>query len=113
MHELGYAVELVNTLLDYMDKEKLTEIHSVTLQVGEATGIIPRYMMECWPAAVEGTKLAETKLKIDYVLAKGICRNCDYEYPITLSHGVCPKCGCDEYDMNTGYEFEITEIRAR
>jgi Zn finger protein HypA/HybF involved in hydrogenase expression len=25
----------------------------------------------------------------------------------------CPKCGCEDYDMLNGYEFEISEILAK
>lgn len=113
MHELGYAVEIVSTLEDYMKKEKLSEIQAVTLTVGEATGIVPHYMMDCWPAATENTKLAKTELRIDFKKAIGQCQKCDEEYVVSKTHGRCPKCGSEDYTMLSGYEFEITEILAK
>lgn len=114
MHELAYAVELVDTVEAFMKENHLSEVSSVTLQVGEATGIVPQYMFDCWPAAIdESEHLKGCKLVIDYLPAKGVCRNCNNEFVIVPNHGKCPKCGSEEYDINTGYEFEITEIRGR
>ena len=112
MHELGYATEIVSTLEDYMKENHLTEITSVTLLIGEATGVVPHYMEECWPAAIEGSALANAKLVIDFRKAQGRCRECDELYVISDTHGKCPKCGSEEYDFQNGYEFEISEIHA-
>ena len=103
---------MVDSLLEYMKENSLKKISSVTLAVGEATGIVPRFMMECWPAAIDNTELSDTKLVIDFKRAVGQCRDCDTEYIVTDYHGKCPKCGSEDYDMENGYEFEITEIVA-
>lgn len=113
MHELGLCSEMVKTLLDLMESEKLTLIEEVTITVGEATGVVPRYMYDCWPAVVEDTVLAKTKLKVNYVITLGRCHKCMHEYPLILNHEKCPECGCDEYDIINGYEFEITNIKAK
>ncbi|MBP3713219.1 MAG: hydrogenase maturation nickel metallochaperone HypA [Bacilli bacterium] len=113
MHELGYAVELIRTLEDVMEKENLKEIYEVTLTVGEATGIIPKFMYDCWPAALEDSdKIRNCKLIIKEVKAVGICSSCDNEYVVSEHHGKCPKCGSEDYNLATGYEFEISSIRA-
>lgn len=112
MHELGYAVEIIRTLEDFMEENNLTDIHEVTLTVGEATGIVPRFMEECWPAAIEDSdKIKDCKLVINYVESIGECHNCEKQFPIAKCKRVCPYCGCEDYDTKTGYEFEITEIK--
>lgn len=113
MHELGYCTALVDTLEELMEKEGLTEIHECTLSVGEATGVIPNYLIDCWPAAIEGTKVANCVLKVNFIHARGVCRECEHEYVISAFHGHCPKCGSEDYDMKNGYEFEVTEIKAK
>ena len=113
MHELGYCTALVDTLEELMVNENLTEISECTLTVGEATGVIPKYLIDCWPAAVEDTKLEKCVLKVQFVHAKGQCRECEHEYVISAFHGHCPKCGCEDYNMISGYEFEVTEIKAK
>ena len=112
MHELGYAVELIRTLEDFMKENNLEVISEVTLTVGEATGIVPRFLLDCWPAALEDSELIPNcKLNIDWVESIGECHNCEKQFPIAKSKRVCPYCGCEDYDTKTGYEFEITEIK--
>ena len=95
-----------------MEENGLTVISEITLTVGEATGIVPRFMMECWPAAVEDSeKIKDCKLKIDFIESIGECHECETQFPIAKNKRVCPKCGCEDYDTITGYEFEISEIR--
>lgn len=113
MHELGYAIEIIRTLEDVMKKENLKEIKEVTLTVGEATGIVSRFMYECWPAAIEDSdSIKDCKLVIKEVPAIGACHDCDEEFIVSKFHGKCPKCGGEDYDLLTGYEFEISEIKA-
>ena len=112
MHELGYAVEIIRTLEEFMQEQGLTEIHEVTLTVGEATGIVPRFMQECWPAAIEDSDVIhDCKLVIDWIESIGECHQCEKQFPIAKFKRKCPYCGCEDYDTKTGYEFEITEIR--
>lgn len=113
MHELGYAVEIVKTLEDYKIQEKLNIIKSVTLDVGEATGIVPSYLLECWDAATLESSFRGCSLHINVIRGKAICRKCDCEFYVTDTHGVCPKCGSDLFDVdNSAYTFEISEIIA-
>lgn len=114
MHELGYAVQLVDTLKDFMKENGLSVISSVTLDVGEATAIVPRFFYDCWPAAIdEEPTLSNCELKINFIKARGRCHDCENEYIISEHHGHCPKCGCEDYDFLSGYEFEISEIRGK
>ncbi|MFA6829580.1 MAG: hydrogenase maturation nickel metallochaperone HypA [Bacilli bacterium] len=112
MHELGLCSQLYDTLISVMKDEELKEIYEVTLTIGEATGVVTRFMDECWPAVVENTVLSSTKLKYNYVKVIGHCHNCENDYPVSENHGKCPKCGVEDYDMLTGYEFEVTSIKA-
>ena len=112
MHELGYAVQIQETLEDLMKEQNLSVITSVTVDVGEATGVVPRFLAECWPAAIDGTRLEGCELKVNEIKAEGECRRCEKRFIVAGTHGVCPHCGAeDEYNMLTGYEFEITEIK--
>jgi len=112
MHELGYASQLVDTLKDFMADNDVHIIRSVTLKVGEATAIVPRFMLECWPAVIENEPgLSECELKVEVVGAIGRCHNCETEYLISQNEGHCPNCHSPDYDFVTGYEFEVSEIR--
>ena len=48
MHELGIIVHISRTLTKLADEKKLSKIGSVTLEVGEVSGIVPDYMTDAW-----------------------------------------------------------------
>lgn len=112
MHELGLCGEIVDSLADLMQENHLTKIKSVTLRLGEETAVVPRFMMECWPAVIEDSPLKDCKLIIETVTATGQCHNCDTVFNLKENHLKCPICGCEDYDTITGFEYEISEILA-
>ena len=48
MHELGIIVHISRTLEEVAKENQLTEIGSVTLEIGEVSGVVPEYMTDCW-----------------------------------------------------------------
>lgn len=67
MHEIGVVMQVVESVNDIMRRNGLTRIQSLTLQIGELSSSIPRYVEACWPAAVGGTPLEEAALKIEVI----------------------------------------------
>lgn len=101
---------MVRTLEELMKDEGLTKIEKIKVDIGEITGVLPRFMEECWGPASEGTPLEGAKLEINFLPSKGVCRNCGEVFHPEHGKGVCPKCGSQLYDLENGFEFEITEI---
>lgn len=112
MHELSVCYEVVRTLDDLVVEHKLTEVDSVTLEIGELSTMIPRYMEECFPAAVDGTMFENTKLEIEVIPGLGRCRTCSHMYQLLPVNGVCPECGLKNFELISGKEFNIKEIVA-
>ncbi|MBQ2213558.1 MAG: hydrogenase maturation nickel metallochaperone HypA, partial [Erysipelotrichaceae bacterium] len=48
MHELGIVMHVAKTLDEVAEENHLTSIGSVTLEVGEVSGIITDYFFDCW-----------------------------------------------------------------
>ena len=113
MHELGLCGEIVDSLISLMEKQSLKKITGVTLQLGEETAVVPRYMQECWPAVIDNTPLEGCKLNIEIIEATGRCHECDTVFPLKKNHLKCPTCGCEDFDTLTGFEYEISEILAK
>lgn len=113
MHELGICSEIVKTLKDVMKEENLKEITEITITAGEATGLVPRYIYECWPAVIEGViGLDKSIIKVEMIEVFARCHECENEFLLRNNHGKCPKCQSEDYDLINGYEFEITKIIA-
>ncbi len=112
MHEVGIISSILKTVEGIVDREGLTQVEAVVLEVGELSGVLPHYMEECWPAAVYKTRFVDTKL--DMKVIPGILR-CDacgtkfngYQYDLH-----CPNCREDRrHTPLSGRELIIKEIR--
>lgn len=112
MHELGVVIEVVKTVQNVVQKNDLSHVESIVLQIGELSSMIPSYVRECYPAAVDGTNLEETELKIEILPGNGRCTECRAIFNILKSGGICPECGAKEKEILSGREFMIKEIIA-
>ena len=112
MHELGVVIEVVKTVENFARKNAVTKIDTLVLQIGELSSMIPRYIESCYPAAVDGTLLQNTKLKIEILPGNGICKECNKVFNLIESNGKCPHCGSRDLDILCGKEFMIKEIIA-
>jgi len=112
MHELGVVIEVVKTVERFAEKNGVTKIDKIVLQIGELSSMIPKYIEACYPAAVHGTTMEETKLEIEILPGNGICKVCNKVSNIIRSKGKCPYCGSKEIDVISGKEFMIKEILA-
>ena len=113
MHELGIIVHVSKTLEGIAVKNQLTEIQSVTLEIGEVSGIVPEFLTDCWNYyRKKNDILKESELKIETLQALTFCEDCEKKY-LTVEHGKkCPYCGSDETYLVAGNECMIKEIEA-
>jgi hydrogenase nickel incorporation protein HypA/HybF len=112
MHELGIVINIVKQMEDYMNENNLTRIEKLVLQVGQLSEIYPKYLMDVYPLAVEGTKLEKTELVIDETPGLGRCKSCDFVYNLVENENECPLCSLKEFSVISGREFTIKEIHA-
>jgi len=110
LHELGIMFNVVRTVEKYAKENGITVIDTLVLQIGELSPVIPRYVEACYPAAVDGTMLEKTKLKIEILPGNGLCSNCKKVFNIVKSKGQCPECGSRQWELLCGREFLIKEI---
>ncbi|MCF7933391.1 MAG: hydrogenase maturation nickel metallochaperone HypA [Spirochaetia bacterium] len=112
MHELGVVIEVIKTVEQLMKEHQLTEVATIVLQIGELSSMIPRFVQDCYPAAVDGTLLEKTTLEIEILTTNALCQGCGKVYPVVAHQGVCPHCGSTRRELLGGREFLIKEIIA-
>ena len=112
LHELGVVIEVVKTVEKIVVEEQLNKIDTLVLQIGELSSMIPRYIELCYPAAVDGTILQDTKLEIEVLPGNGICKNCSKVFNLLKNNRICPNCESMEWELLCGREFMIKEIIA-
>lgn len=112
MHEVGVLIEVVKTVENFAKRNEVTKIHTLVLQIGELSSMIPRYIEACYPAAVDGTLLEDTKLEIEILPGNAICKKCNKVFNLIENNNKCPNCGSKDWEILCGKEFMIKEIIA-
>ena len=113
MHELGTISYVIDTVEKLAVENQLTKIGSVTLEVGEVSGIVPQYLTEYWEYAKKKTTyLQEAELKIETIHAVTYCQDCGKTYPTLKYAKICPFCKSGNTFLVTGNEYNIKEIEA-
>lgn len=113
MHELGLVTHIVRTVEEISREDALKKVSSVTLELGEVSGVIPDYLIDCWKYfRVKSKLLVEAELKILEIPAVTACEDCKETYSTLEFKKVCPHCGSEATYLVTGNEFIIKEIEA-
>lgn len=110
MHELSLVMEVINRVDTIAKSNNVSEVDTIVLQIGKIATVVPHFVQACYPAAVDGTWMEHTKLKIETVKASARCNGCAEVFDPIEYHGVCPACSCKEHQILTGREFLIKEI---
>ena len=112
MHELGLCDALLKKVDALVKENELEGVNSVTIEVGTLSGVIPRFMEDCWEAVIDGTSYSETKLIVCSVSGKARCADCGAEFIVDMENMICPDCGADHLIPLDGNSMTITEIEA-
>lgn len=111
MHELGIVMEIVRVVDEFAKEQDITKIDTIVLQIGELSGVIPEFIKECYPAAIDGTYMEDTKLEVEIIPGNARCRSCETIFNVVRREGRCSKCGGRDFDILSGQGFFIKEIR--
>ena len=113
MHELGIVFHMIKTVERIAEENALTSVSSVTLELGEVSGVVPHELTSCWNWAVAQTEVLKgAELKIETTPAVTLCESCNRTYPTVPQGRVCPLCGSEETVLVRGNEINLKEIEA-
>ena len=109
MHELS----VVQSFVEIADRAARTNgakrVKYVTLEVGEMTGVIPKYMLDYYPDVCEGTLLEGSELRIEEVKALAFCKGCGNTYS-PVEHDRCPACAGTKREIIQGNSLMLKEL---
>ena len=87
MHELGVVYHIIKSVKAVAEEHQVSEIASVTIELGEVSTVIPSYLTDCWKWAIKKEELLkESKLLIETIPAVTYCEDCKNTYE-TIAHG--------------------------
>ena len=111
MHELGIVFHAIKTVERVGADNGLTRIASVTLELGQVSGAVPRELVSCWDWAVQRSDLLRgAALHIETLEAVTHCGGCGQEYPTVPQGRTCPYCGSEDTWLLRGDGISIKEI---
>lgn len=114
MHELGTIVYVIDTVEKICKENNLTEVASITLEIGEVSAIVPDYLKDFFDWSKKKSEyLKDCELIIVDLPAVTYCQDCKKTYS-TVEYGkTCPYCESGNTFLVTGNEYNIKEIEAK
>ncbi len=112
MHELSIAVQIVESLEEELAAAQPdATVASVKVTIGAMSGVVPEALTFCWDAATDESRLAGSRLEIEFVAASVWCAHCEAERTLTgIAPMLCPVCARPTPDVRSGRELEITSV---
>lgn len=111
MHELGIVYHIIRDVENVARANDVGRVSSVTLLLGEVSGVVPDLLLDAWRWAADKKPITEgAELVVEPLEAVTHCEACGRDYG-TVEHGkTCPHCGSGETYLLQGQEVMIKQI---
>ena len=111
MHELGIVYHIIRDVENVARANGVGRVSSVTLLLGEVSGVVPDLLLDAWRWAADKKPITEgAELVVEPVEAVTHCEACGQDYG-TVEHGkTCSHCGSGETYLLQGQEVMIKQI---
>lgn len=111
LHELGIVYHIIRDVENVARANGVGHVSSVTLLLGEVSGVVPDLLLDAWRWAADKKPITEgAELVVEPVEAVTHCEACGRDYG-TVEHGkTCPHCGSGETYLLQGQEVMIKQI---
>jgi len=113
MHEITIVKNIVDSTESFARENGISHIDVLVLQIGDLTGIIPKYVRMYYPEVTEGTVLDNSEVEIEQIPAEFFCRNCGCTFTPEGPDEHCPDCGELDHEVLHGQEITIKEIKQK
>lgn len=107
MHELSIMRNVV-TICEQSAEGR--PIKSVTLEVGELSGIIPAALEFCFESCARGTLLENAELLINVIPPQVRCNVCGATFSAKAYYDSCPECKGFDIEILFGEELRVKEL---
>ncbi len=112
MHELSIALAVVDQVGNAVREQGAggARVRSLTLRVGELSGVVPEALDFSFGVAAEGTVLADARLLIETVEGRARCEGCGRDTATGMPPDLwCGPCG-QAMSLTGGRELEIARV---
>jgi len=106
MHELAISEGIVESICEAVPEGKVL---SVTIEIGQLTGVVPDAVHFCFDACTRGTRLEGARLDVVDVPGRGRCGSCQREQDMSELITRCA-CGNPFLEVLRGQELRIRSV---
>lgn len=111
MHELGVVFHIADSVVKIAEENQAAKVHSVTLEIGEVSTVIPEYLIDVWKWNCKRVPLLnDCELLVERLPAITYCEDCKKTYATVTYGKICPHCGSEHTYLQTGNEVNIKDI---
>lgn len=114
MHEISVLYEMVEMAEEIAVKNNVKRIESISVEVGELSGILPVFLEKYYPVVIENREILKgSTMLIQNVPGQALCRECQSLYNVMKNEGKCPRCQSRNKTILGGREFVLKNIMFR
>lgn len=107
MHEMSITQSIVEICENNAAGRRVL---SVTLEIGELSGVVPEAVEFCFAACTSGTLLDGAELIIEAIPGSGHCSGCGADFPRSAYFEPCPSCAGYNVELRAGDELRVKEL---
>jgi hydrogenase nickel incorporation protein HypA/HybF len=111
MHELAVTESILQTSIEYAEKEQAKRVTDVFLVIGKLSSFVDDSIQFYWDYVAKDTICNKALLHFDRLPARLLCNDCQTEFVLSDDLTPCPKCGSARLKILTGDEFRIDSIQ--
>ena len=109
MHELSIAQSILEIVLQHLPPEP-PPVESVRVRIGRLSGVLADSLEFCYSTVVSGTPLEGSRMEIEHIPVRAICRGCGKDFQLQEAAFVCPSCAAADIKLTSGFELQVAEI---
>lgn len=110
---MGIVTHLGKTLEEMAVDNHITKYGSVTLEIGEVSGIITDLFVDFWNYyKTKHPLIKDCEMKLETIPAVTFCGDCERNYETVKYGRTCPYCQSENTWLLTGNETIIKEVEA-
>jgi hydrogenase nickel incorporation protein HypA/HybF len=111
MHEVSIAQGMLDIAIDNCTKQGYKSIESIKVKIGKAAGVVADSLYFAFDALKPGTIAEKAVLTIEEIPVGGFCNSCNSSFTVEEAFVIaCPKCGGEDFRVETGRELNIDEM---
>ena len=110
MHEWSIMASALEIALEQARRPGASRIHSITLRIGELSGVVPEALTFAFESLVAGTAAEGARMVVETVPVLCHCLRCGEQFHPTDVIYQCPFCGQISADVRRGRELELASL---